>query len=135
MDDIIINKIESIRRCIKRVFEDYDEEFEYNYTKQDAVILNLQRAIQQTIDLGAYLIKKYKFSTPTKSSEIFEILYQHKIIDKELSLNLQKMVGFRNIAIHEYSNLDLEIVEYVIDERISDIYEFIQKVKEYESND
>ena len=51
MDEVVLNKSESIRRCIKRIEEDYDEEFENNYTKQDAVILNIQRAIQQTIDL------------------------------------------------------------------------------------
>jgi len=74
MDDVVLNKSESIRRYIKRIEEDYDEEFESNYTKQDAVILNIQRAIQQTIDLGAYIVKKYKLGIPKSSKEIFEIL-------------------------------------------------------------
>jgi len=112
MDEVIINKCESIKRCIKRIEEDYDEEFEENYTKQDAVILNIQRAIQQAIDLGAYVIKKYRLAIPKSSREIFEILEKEKIIEKDLSDNLQKMVGFRNLAIHEYSKLKLEIIIY-----------------------
>jgi len=135
MDEVIINKCESIKRCIKRIEEDYDEEFEENYTKQDAVILNIQRAIQQTIDMGAYLIKKYKFDIPKSSREIFEILEKEKIIDKDLSDNLQKMVGFRNLAIHEYTKLELEIIEYIIKEKIWDLTEFQKRIIEYESHD
>ena len=118
MDDVIINKCESIKRCIKRIEEDYDEEFETNLTKQDAVILNIQRAIQQAIDLGAYIIKQRKLTPPKTSKEIFEILEKEKIIDKNLSENLQKMVGFRNLAIHEYTKLRLDILEYIIKNRI-----------------
>jgi len=135
MDEVIINKCESIKRCIKRIEEDYDEEFEENYTKQDAVILNIQRAIQQAIDLGAYIIKKYKFAIPKSSREIFEILEKEKIIEKDLSDNLQKMVGFRNLAIHEYSKLKLEIIKYIIEKRIWDLIVFQQRIIEYEGND
>jgi len=130
MDDVIINKCESIKRCIKRIEEDYDEEFETNLTKQDAVILNIQRAIQQAIDLGAYIIKQKKLTPPKTSKEIFEILEKEKIIDKNLSVNLQKMVGFRNLAIHEYTKLRLDILEYIIKKRIWDLYEFQKVINE-----
>ena len=136
MDDVVINKIESIKRCLKRIEEDYDEEFEENYTKQDAVILNIQRLIQQTIDLGAYIVKKYKLGIPKRSREIFDFLKNANIIEDELAENLKKMVGFRNLAIYEYCSLKLEIVEYVIKNRIFDALIFSQRIIEYEkSND
>jgi hypothetical protein len=46
-DDIIINKIETIKRCLNRIKEEYlgsEKELENNYTKQDSIILNLERA-------------------------------------------------------------------------------------------
>jgi len=133
MDEVIINKCESIRRCIRRIEEDFDEEFETNYTKQDAVILNIQRAIQQSIDLGAYLIKKHKFEIPKSSREIFETLEKNNIIDKDLSKDLQKMVGFRNLAIHEYSKLQLDIIEYIIKHKLDNLIEFQKRILNYES--
>ncbi len=135
MDDVILNKIESIKRCLKRIEEDYDEEFEINYTKQDAVILNIQRLIQQAIDLGAYVVKKYKLGIPKSSREIFEILENKNIIEKDLSENFKKMVGFRNLAIHEYMKLKVEVIEYIIKERIFDSLKFVKRIIEYESND
>ncbi len=62
-DDIIINKVETIQRCIKRIYEEFtnEEEFKTNYTKQDSVILNLERASQATIDIGTHIIKIKKY--------------------------------------------------------------------------
>ena len=133
MDDVILNKSESIKRCLTRIEEDYDEEFENSFTKQDAVLLNIQRLIQQTIDLGAYIIKKHKFTIPKSSKEIFEILEKEEIIDKNLSENLQRMVGFRNLAVHEYTKLRLDVIEYIIKNRIFDALEFQKRIIEYES--
>jgi len=135
MDEVIINKCELIQRCLARIEEDYDNEFEKSYTKQDAVILNIQRAVQQANDLGAYIIKKRKQGIPKSSKEIFEILQKSGVIDESLSVNLQKMTGFRNIAIHEYTKLQLEIIKYIIEEKLKNIIEFERAVKKHESND
>ena len=44
MDEILINKSATISRCIKRIREDYQDDFKVNFTKQDSVILNIERA-------------------------------------------------------------------------------------------
>jgi len=135
MDEVIINKCESIKRCLARIEEDYDDEFEKSYTKQDAVILNIQRAVQQAIDLGAYIVKKHKLGIPKSSKEIFEILQKSGVINENLSVNLQKMTGFRNIAIHEYTKLQLDVIKYIIEERLKDLIDFERAVKKHESDD
>ena len=132
IDDVILNKTSSIVRCFNRIEEDFDDEFETNYTKQDAVTLNIQRAIQQTIDLGAYLVKKHKLGIPKSTKDIFIFLSQKRIISKELSTNLQKMVGFRNVAIHEYTQLKIEILEDIIKNHIFDVINFKNEILEYE---
>lgn len=38
------------------------------------------------------------------------------------------MVGFRNIAVHQYRELDMDIVEAVITRRLDDLLEFAQKI-------
>lgn len=52
-DDVLLNKTSIIERCLRRVQEEYDDTPAHlyeNITKQDATILNLQRACQATID-------------------------------------------------------------------------------------
>jgi uncharacterized protein YutE (UPF0331/DUF86 family) len=60
--DIVLNKKESIERCLKQVSLYYgmpsDLPFEKDCLKQDAIAMNLQRAAEQTIDLANHIIKK-----------------------------------------------------------------------------
>lgn len=60
MDEILINKTTTIDRCIKRVKEDYQDDFLTNYTRQDSVILNIERACQAAIDMATHIIRKEK---------------------------------------------------------------------------
>jgi hypothetical protein len=64
MNDIAINKIQSIQRCTLRAREEYRYDpggFDTNYTRQDAAVLNILRACEQAIDLANHIIKSYKF--------------------------------------------------------------------------
>lgn len=74
MNDVVINKVQSIQRCVKRAREEYAqaEDFLTDYTHQDAAILNVLRACELAIDLAAYVISQRKLGVPTSSREAFE---------------------------------------------------------------
>ncbi len=126
MDDVLINKAASIERCIQRIREEYTDlaAFKNNITKQEAIILNLQRAAETAIDMGTRIIRLKHLGIPQNSRDVFILLANAKIISDELSKRMQKMVGFRNIAIHEYSALNLEIVSAIIEGHLPDLLDF-----------
>ncbi|MGL5088685.1 MAG: type VII toxin-antitoxin system HepT family RNase toxin [Cetobacterium sp.] len=131
-DDVIINKIETIKRCVKRIEEEYSNNFTNleNYTKQDSIILNLQRMCEATLDLGMHYIKIKKLEIPQTSKETFVILEKNELIDKKLSTNLQGIVGFRNIAVHDYQSLNIEILQKIIENHLMDSLKIAQKILE-----
>lgn len=124
MDDVILQKAASLERCIRRVHEDFDDQFEENLTKQDAVILNLQRACQLVIDMAAHYVRVNKLGVPDSSAAVFQILHNEEVIDKDLSNSLISMVGFRNVAIHEYQELDFDIVRSIIAKDLKELARF-----------
>lgn len=131
--DIILNKIKTIERCIGRINDEYrgfEEEFEENFTKQDSVILNLERMAQASIDIATHIIRKEKFGLPSTSRELFVLLEENKVISKESSKQLQAMVGFRNIAVHDYQNLNLDIVIAIVETHLNDFELFIREIFE-----
>ncbi|NGX28740.1 MAG: hypothetical protein K940chlam1_00926 [Candidatus Anoxychlamydiales bacterium] len=133
MDDVLLNKIATIEKCIKRINEEYtgfEKEIETNYTKQDAIILNLQRACEASIDLAARLIRLNNLGIPQKTRDVFIVLEESKIISKSLSQRLQKMVGFRNIAVHDYKSLNLAIVKSIIEKNLNDFLDFTKLILE-----
>jgi uncharacterized protein YutE (UPF0331/DUF86 family) len=128
-DDVILNKAQTIERCIQRIQEEYSG-FEKNlptdYTKQDAIILNLQRACEAAIDMAARIIRLEHLGIPQSSRDMFVLLEKANKIPAELSNRLQAMVGFRNIAIHDYTQINLDIVKNIIEKRLDDFLEFVQ---------
>ena len=128
MNDIVLNKKESIERCISQVRTYYalpsDVEFEEDYLKQDAISINLQRACEQCIDLANHTIKTLKLGLPKESRESFRLLAMGKIIPHELAHRLEGMVGFRNILVHEYQRMDIELMIKVIEHHLDDLVEF-----------
>ncbi len=130
--DLILNKKESVERCIKQVRQYYkipsDEPFEENHLKQDAIAINLQRACELCIDLANHTIKSKKLGLPKESKESFRLLAENKIITKALSKKLEGMVGFRNILVHGYQQLNIEIMVDIIENRLDDLLTFTNAI-------
>ncbi len=57
-------------------------------------------------------------------ASVFTVMSKKNLVSVELASGLSRAVGFRNIAIHEYSELDWNIVYSIITERLPDFYEF-----------
>ena len=105
VDDVLINKAATIERCVQRAREEYFSEpatFATNFTRQDAAILNIQRACEATLDMGQHLIRRDRLGVPQSARDVFALLAQANWIDMNLANKLKRMVGFRNIAVHEY---------------------------------
>ena len=111
---------------MKRIDEEYEQNPKnlFNYTKQDSIILNLQRAIEAAIDIAMHLCAVFKFGVPQSSREAFDLLEEKKVVSKELAKRLKAMVGFRNIAVHDYQAINLEILKNIIEKDLSDFLEF-----------
>ncbi len=131
VDDVLMNKIAIIRKCLKRIDEEYrghEDEIDFNFTKQDSIVLNLQRACEAAIDLGQRVIRLKKLDIPQESRDVFTILEQHQILSKEISKKLQSMVGFRNIAVHDYQKLNLKILHSILENHLLDFQIFTQEI-------
>ena len=127
MDNVIVNKVSIIERCLKRIHEEYQgdaAELKRNFTKQDSVILNLQRLCEASIDIANRCLKLTNGPIPQSSRDSFSQLERMGLLNADLAISMQKMVGLRNIAVHDYLNLNLDIVIAVLDTHLRDFQQF-----------
>jgi uncharacterized protein YutE (UPF0331/DUF86 family) len=132
MTEVIAQKITSLQRSVARAREALTSagtEFRTNYNLQDAAILNVIRACDTSIDLANMLIRRRRFGIPSESKDSFVILMRENAIPHALGDRLKRMVGFRNLAVHQYRELDLDIVESVIRKNLDDLLEFAQTIR------
>ena len=128
--DVILNKIAVIERCIGRINEEYENNPDNlkNYTKQDSIILNIQRACEASIDMAMHIVSEKKLGIPQNSRDAFEVLYSNGFIDERIMKNLKAMIGFRNIAVHDYQAVNLDIVRQIIEKHLKDLKTFSELV-------
>ncbi len=126
-DDVLINKAASIERAVARVREEHagDDAILFgDQTRQDAIILNLQRACESSIDAAMHLVRIHRLGVPQESREAFDLLERAGLLSSELAAEMRKMVGFRNVAVHDYQQLNLEIVRSIVVSRLDDFLAF-----------
>lgn len=128
MNQVVLNKKVSIERCIAQARKYYamkgEIPFKEDYLKQDAIALNVQRACELCIDIANHLIKARKLGLPQDSKDSFSLLQRAGLIDEAMTAGLRAMVGFRNILVHQYHRLDLDIMVEVVERRLDDLLAF-----------
>lgn len=114
--DALAQKAARIERCVTRAREELEASpsFLSDFTRQDAAILNIQRACELTLDMGNMVIRHFALGLPRSSRDVFALLAQHGWLSTDEATTLQHMVSFRNIAVHEYDVLDMAIVQSII---------------------
>ena len=126
-NDVIASKAASIERAVRRAKEEYAAAgslFATDLTRQDAALLNVQRACETAIDLAQHWVRIRSLGVPASSRDLFTLLESARLIDEALANSLRKMVGFRNVAVHEYQRLDLAIVASIIERELDQILRF-----------
>lgn len=127
---VLLNKFETIEKCIKRINEEYEDDYRNLniYYKNDAIVLNLQRACQAAIDIAMYVVSVEKLGLPHSSKDAFEILFKNEYIDKETYENMKDMIGFRNIVVHDYQEISDSILQDVIENHLNDLVNFARNM-------
>jgi uncharacterized protein YutE (UPF0331/DUF86 family) len=127
MDDVVLAKAEIIERCVRRVREVHGGDpvsWQSDLPRQDALILNLQRACEATIDLAMHLVRQRRLGIPKESRQAFDLLEGAGALPADLAEPLRALVGFRNVAVHDYQPLDLRVVEGIVAHHLDDLLAF-----------
>ncbi len=126
--DIIIEKVAIIQRCLRRIADvtGLSPDSLNDINKQDVFVLNIQRAAQASIDLAAHIIADRSLGLPGSLRDHFNLLRQNNIISEDLNNKMNAMVGFRNIAIHEYQNIDEAVLGSILKNNLKDFEEYYQ---------
>ena len=121
-DDVVRNKALSIERCLDRVRDEFGDDRSRleNQTVEDAIVLNLQRACESAIDLAMHVVASKRLGVPQESREAFTMLEQAGRIEAATATAMRRMVGFRNIAVHEYRALSRPILTSILENNLED---------------
>jgi uncharacterized protein YutE (UPF0331/DUF86 family) len=129
-DDVVVQKITSIDRCLASVrrYVAGDLGRLADPMVLDAVVLNLQRACELAIDAACREVSRRGLGVPADSGDAFTILERDAVLSTTVAERMRRMVGFRNIAVHEYRKLDPAIVRTVVEHRLGDFEDLCREL-------
>ena len=135
MDQTIIeSKLDSLYRCINRIEEKTPKEKSAllnDIDRQDIITVNLVRAVQITVDIGAHINATTNEPAPTTMGQTFDLLEKQNIISPTIAKSMRAAVGFRNISVHNYDVIDWEIVWAIINNNLNDFKAFAAAISEH----
>ena len=127
VDDLLLNKAATIERCVARARQEYaaaGEHFATDFTRQDAAVLNVQRACEAALDIGHHIVRRERLGLPQSARDVFDMLSAAGWVELALADAMKRMVGVRNIAVHDYQELLLPITVSVITEHLDEFLRF-----------
>ncbi|PUU91453.1 type VII toxin-antitoxin system HepT family RNase toxin [Halanaerobium sp.] len=131
--EVVRNKLEHLEEYINDLEEYQDLSLE-RLTGDKVLFRFLERtihlAVESVLDIGSHIISDQRLGNPKFNSEIIEILAENKIIKENVDSYI-KMAKFRNVIVHDYAEIDPEILLMIIKENLSDLKAIFRWYKEY----
>ncbi|MCB1849207.1 MAG: DUF86 domain-containing protein [Gammaproteobacteria bacterium] len=128
--DLIEKKLAFIETCISQLRElASPERIESDIREERFIAHTLQIAVQASLDVASHIVSARRLGEPETNSELFDLLRRDRWISDELTATMRKMAGFRNILVHGYQRMDLQILRDIVENRLGDLLAFNVAIK------
>ncbi|MBU3942601.1 DUF86 domain-containing protein [Patescibacteria group bacterium] len=91
----------------------------------------LQLSIQSIIDISHLIIIDLSLDRPEDNYEAISILFENKVISEKLAQKITKMIGLRNILVHEYGKIDKKKIYKILRNQVEDLEEFNRQIVKF----
>ena len=129
----IIEKLENFQEHMKYLYQLEKE------AKNQELFLNdfhlfgsteryLQLSVQSIVDICHLIVIDLDLKRPQDNYEAISILFEKKVISENLAQNITKMLGLRNILVHEYGKIDRKLIYEILKNRLEDLEDFKEQI-------
>ena len=102
-----------------------------DYFVYNTLAMECFQSVNALIEIGEWIVTEKKLGFPATYREIFELVHNHKIIDRDIFESIKRLIFLRNLVSHEYHKITRdELIEMV--ELLRNAGKFIVRVKEFQ---
>lgn len=135
LNGVIIERVQRLQSYILEL-RNLQDEVTFEVYRQDKfkrkfIERTLQTALEACLDIGNRLISVAGLRQPADNRDVFLVMIEAGILPQERLEAFQRMAGFRNILVHEYTKLDDAAVYGVFQKRLDELTAFAEAVLRY----
>jgi len=129
--ELLLQKLAFIETCVQELRTlARPAEMRRDVREARFILHTLQIAIQASLDVASHIVSDARLGEPETNRELFDRLAQHGWLSADLAATMAKMAGFRNIVVHGYAGVNLDIAKDVIEHRLGDLLVFVKTIRE-----
>ncbi len=132
--DLVLRKLADLDQYVSQVSEYRDiavEQYRKDWKTQRIIERTLQLAIEVCVDVANHVIADRDLRIPPTYAEAFEVLAEAGLLDAALRDAMSRMSQFRNVIVHQYTEIDAAIVVRILREHLRDFARFKAAVLEW----
>jgi len=119
-----LSELETYLAQINEYSEITSDKYRSDWKAQRIIERTLQMMIETCADIAGHIAADGKMRPPTGYADSFRVLLENRVISPELSGVMEKMAKFRNIVVHQYEQVDAEIVVIILKKHLDDFIQF-----------
>lgn len=128
--DLLLKKLAFIETCLTELRTlSRLEALETDVKERRFVEHTLQVCLQAVQDVASHIVADERLGEPSTNQQLFQLLQSAGWIDSCLSDALRAAIGFRNVLVHGYTAVDLDIVRDVVTHHLDDIVSFVRLIR------
>ncbi len=127
---LIAKKLAFIETCVQQLQTMARVELiDHDLREERFIEHTLQLAIQAALDAASHVVSDERLGEPATNQDLFRLLAQHRWIEPGSVATLRAMVGFRNVLVHGYADVDRAIVRDVVEHHLGDLLAFVAQLR------
>lgn len=128
--DLVAKKLVRIETCVRELRDlAKPESLKTDVKEQRFVEHTLQIAIEAALDVASHVVSDQHLGEPETNHALFDLLSRNGWVPLEMLATLHSMVGLRNVVVHEYDDVDLDILKDVLANRLGDLIAFVDAIR------
>lgn len=127
---LLAKKLALIETCVEELRRLARPELLGHDVREERFVAHtLQLAVQAALDVASHLVADRRLGEPRTNRELFDLLHRDGWIDDRLTQMLRNMAGFRNVLVHSYDDVNLDVVRDVLTNRLDDLLLFVDAIR------
>jgi uncharacterized protein YutE (UPF0331/DUF86 family) len=129
--DLVAKKLAFIETCVRELRTlARPEHIDRDVRERRFVEHTLQLAIQASLDVASHIVSDDRLGEPRTNHELFRLLASAGWLNADLERTLRAAVGLRNVLVHGYTAVDVEIIKDVLEHRLDDVLSFVAAIRQ-----
>lgn len=132
--ELVLRKLAEIELYVSQLSEFAHltaEAYRSDWKAQRIIERTLQMAIETCLDVSHHVIADRGLRVPKTYAETFDVLAESSLLQPGLRRSMVAMTGFRNVLVHEYAEVDAEVVVRLLNEHLGDFGAFVAAAQEW----